>query len=46
MKRNHYEERIRRVEHGSFTPLVFSIFGGAGPLATVALENLAARLTE
>ena len=44
MKRNHYEERIRRMEHSSFTPLVFSIFGGAGPLATVALKNLAACL--
>ena len=46
MKRNHYEEQTRRVEHGSFTPLVFSIFGDAGPLATVALKNLAARLAE
>ena len=46
MKCNHYEERIRRMEHGSFTPLVFSIFGDAGPLATVALKNLAAHLAE
>ena len=46
MKRNHYEERIHHVEHGSFAPMVFLIFGGAGPLATVALKNLATRLAE
>ena len=46
MKCNHYEEQIRCMEHSSFTLLVFSIFGGAGPLATVALKNLAACLAE
>ena len=29
-KRRAYEERIREVEHGSFTPLVFSSSGGMG----------------
>ena len=34
-KRRAYQQRILEVEHGSFTPLVFSATGGMGPAATV-----------
>ena len=33
MKKRTYRERILNVEHGSFTPVVFSTTGGAGPEA-------------
>ena len=29
-KKRHYSERILQVDHGSFTPLVFFIYGGMG----------------
>ena len=29
-KRRQYEERVREVEHGNFSPLVFSTSGGMG----------------
>ena len=35
-KQRSYEQRIREVEHGSFTPLVFSASGGMGELAATA----------
>ena len=35
-KHRQYEERISDVEMSSFTPLVFSIFGGKSKLTTVA----------
>ena len=37
MRRN-YEEGVREVEHGSFTPLVFSATGGMGKAATVMYQ--------
>ena len=40
-KRHAYEERVREVEHGCFTPLVFSTAGGMGKAATVAYKRLA-----
>ena len=40
-KRNEYEERIREVDKSSFTPLVFSSSGGAGPAATTMVKRLA-----
>ena len=36
-----YKERNQEVEHGSFTPLVFSTSGGMGRTATVAYKRLA-----
>ena len=33
-KKREYEERVREIEHGSFSPLVFSTAGGMGPIAT------------
>ena len=40
-KHRAYEERIREVEHGSFTPLVFSSSGGMGKAATTTYKHLA-----
>ena len=45
-KRRAYDQRIREVEHGSFTPLVFSFSGGMGPSTTIAYKRLAALLAE
>jgi hypothetical protein len=39
-KRRMYDQRIREVEHGSFTPLVFSACGGMGPSTTIAYKRL------
>lgn len=41
-----YEQRIREVEHGSFTPLVMSLTGGAGPAATICFKRMASLLSE
>ena len=46
LKRRAYEERVREVEGGSFTPLVFSSLGGASPATTVFLKRLASLLAE
>ena len=32
-KRRAYDQRIRDIDHGSFTPLIFSTSGGLGPLS-------------
>ena len=32
-KRRQYEQRVREVEHGHFTPLVFTTTGGMGDAA-------------
>jgi hypothetical protein len=32
-KKNAYNERILNIEHGSFTPLIFTVTGGMGPQA-------------
>ena len=46
-KKKIYGERIREVEHGSFTLLVFSTSGGMGPEAKIAINNtLAATLAK
>ena len=45
-KRNKYEERICEVEHASFTPLIFSVTGGASPLTTTYLKHLSSLLAE
>ena len=41
-----YEERVREVERGSFTPLVFSTTGGVSKLTSVFLRTLASKLAE
>ena len=35
LKKRAYEQRIYEVEHGSFTPLVFSATGGMGNAARI-----------
>ena len=45
-KRRTYEERIREIEHGSFSPLVFSTSGGMGITATVVYKRLASLIAE
>jgi len=40
-KRRAYEERVREVEHGCFTSLVFSTSSGMGKAATIVYKRLA-----
>jgi len=44
-KHHAYEEHICEVEHGSFTQLVFSSYGGMGKAATTTYKYLAIWLT-
>jgi len=44
-KRRHYEDRVNQIEHGCFTPLVFSSSGGMGPTASVFFKRLASLLS-
>ena len=45
-KRRTYDQRVREVEHGSFTPLFFSASGGMGPATTIAYKRLATMLAQ
>ena len=40
-KRQAYEQRVHEVEHGAFTPLVFSTSGGMGKAASITYKRLA-----
>ena len=40
-----YEQSIRDVEHGSFTPLIFSVTGRLGRIATTTYKRLASMLS-
>ena len=40
-KKRMYDERIREVENGTFSPLIFSSPGGMGPSATVVFKRIA-----
>ena len=40
-KKRAYDQRIREIEHGSFSPLVFSTSGGMGATATVVYKRIA-----
>ena len=44
-KIRHYEDRVVQIEHGCFTPLVFSTSGGMGPSASVFFKRLASLLS-
>ena len=44
-KKREYSERINSIEHGSFTPLVFSACGGMEREATVVIKRLADALS-
>ena len=45
-KRRAYDERVREIEHGSFSPLVFSTSGGMGTTATVVYKRIASMIAE
>ena len=45
-KQRKYEQRIREVEMGSFTPLVFSTSGGMSKTTTTAYKRLASLLAD
>ena len=45
-KKRNYNDRIMNIEHGTFTPLIFSINGGMGPEARVYHMNLALKIAE
>ena len=40
-----YGERIRQVEHGDFTPLVFTCSGGLAPQSSMMVKRLAEKLS-
>ena len=46
IKKRHYKQRVREVEHSSFTPLVFSTTGGLGPAAAALYKRLASMLAD
>ena len=45
-KRRHYDQRVREVEHATFTPLVLSTTGGMGRAATTFYKRLASMVAE
>ena len=45
-KRRSYEHRVREVEHGCFSPLVFSTLGGLSPTATIVYKRIASLIAE
>ena len=45
-KKRAYDQRVREIEHGSFSPLVFTTTGGMGTVATVVYKRLAAVIAE
>ena len=44
-KKRVYDQRIREVEHNSFVPLVMSVTGGLGRIATTTYKRLASMLS-
>ena len=45
-KKRMYNHRVMTVEHGSFTPLVFSVFGTAAPECQVFIKRLLTKIAE
>ena len=45
-KKREYNERVIRVEHGSFTPIVISAFGGLGKETSRFVAKLADKISE
>ena len=43
-KRRVYDQRVREVERGTFTPLVLTATGGMGPSASIFFQKLAAMI--
>jgi len=44
-KKRKYNERVLQVEHGTFTPLVFSLYGGSSREASIFVSKLAETLS-
>ena len=45
-KRRSYKHKVREVEHGCFSPLVFSTSGSLGPTVTVVYKRIASLIAE
>ena len=45
-KKSAYNQRVIEIEHGSFTPLVFSAYGGFGRETDRFLTNLISKIAE
>jgi hypothetical protein len=45
-KKRAYNHRVMTVEHGTFTPLVFSVFGTAAPECQVFLKHLLTKVAD
>ena len=45
-KKKEYGERIVRIEHGSFTPIVMSAYGGFGVETSKCISNLVDKISE
>ena len=45
-KRRAYDERVREIEHGSFSPLVFLTSGGMGSTDIVVYKGLASMIAD
>ena len=45
-KQREYKERIEQVEHGDFTPLVFTCSGGIAPQSSMMPKPLAERISD
>ena len=43
---NRYDQRVREIEHGSFTPLVFNTLGGIGPTASVVFKRVSSMIAD
>ena len=45
-KRREYQNRITHVEHGPFSPLIFTTSGGMGPSSSTVYKRLASLISE
>ena len=46
VKKGEYEERINKVDNGSFTPMIMTSTGGMGPLMKAAFGQLARKIAQ
>lgn len=46
LKKRKYDQRVRDIEHGSFSPLIFATTGGVGPIASSFLKRLGLLISE
>ena len=45
-KKNEYAEWVVRIEHGSFTPIIMSAYGGCGVETSKCISQLVTKITE